>query len=70
MVNRRPKLQRQKQLFPKAKGKHFLRAGEMHTNIATWARLLKRAAPTTGSASFSPQASASGTKTPPQNSLR
>ncbi|XP_057317153.1 serine/threonine-protein kinase N2-like isoform X2 [Hydractinia symbiolongicarpus] len=69
MVNRRPKLQRQKQLFPKAKGKHFLRAGEMHTNIATWARLLKRATPTTGSASFSPQASASGTKTPPQNSL-
>ncbi|XP_065068063.1 serine/threonine-protein kinase N2-like isoform X2 [Rhopilema esculentum] len=55
MVNRRPKLQRQKQLFPKAKGKHFLRAGQMNTNIATWARLLKRAAPPTCAATtFSP----------------
>lgn len=54
MVNRRPKLQRQKQLFPKAKGKHFLRAGEMHTNIATWARLLKRATPQSTNSSFTP----------------
>eukprot|EP00112_Aurelia_sp_Birch-Aquarium-sp1_P025364 Seg840.3 transcript_id=Seg840.3/GoldUCD/mRNA.D3Y31 product="Serine/threonine-protein kinase N2" protein_id=Seg840.3/GoldUCD/D3Y31 len=55
MVNRRPKLQRQKQLFPKAKGKHFLRAGQMNTNIATWARLLKRAAPPTcATTTFSP----------------
>ena len=36
-------------------GKHFLRAGQMNTNIATWARLLKRAAPPTCSANtFSP----------------
>ncbi|XP_066928979.1 serine/threonine-protein kinase N2-like [Clytia hemisphaerica] len=55
LVNRRPRLQRQKQLFPKAKGKHFLRAGDMNTNIATWARLLKRAAPPS-SQSFSPNA--------------
>lgn len=55
MVNRRPNLQRQKQLFAKSKGKHFLRAGQMNTNIATWARLLKRAAPPTCSANtFSP----------------
>nr|XP_047133739.1 serine/threonine-protein kinase N2-like isoform X2 [Hydra vulgaris] len=55
MVNRRSKLQRQKQLFPKAKGKHFLRAGEMNTNIATWARLLKIAVPPATS-SYSPNA--------------
>jgi len=54
MVNRRPKLQRQKQLFPKTKGKNFVRAGDLHTNVVTWARLLKRAAPGTASASFSP----------------
>eukprot|EP00794_Sanderia_malayensis_P015897 gene15897-17497_t len=55
MVNRRSKLQRQKQLFPKSKGKHFLRAGQMNTNIATWARLLKRAAPPTcATNTFSP----------------
>jgi len=60
MVNRRPKLQRQKQLFPKAKGKHFLRAGQMNTNIATWARLLKRAAPPTcATTTFSPNSTLS-----------
>lgn len=68
LVNRRPRLQRQKQLFPKAKGKHFLRAGDMNTNIATWARLLKRAAPPGSSQSFSPNA-VSGSMSNSENSL-
>ena len=47
-------------------GKHFLRAGEMHTNIATWARLLKRVP--LNSTSFSPNAAA--TTTTSQNNLK
>ena len=38
-------------------GKNFLRAGQMNTNVATWARLLKRATPqhcSTTSATLSP----------------
>ncbi|XP_032240758.2 uncharacterized protein LOC5515202 isoform X1 [Nematostella vectensis] len=57
MVTRKPKLQRQKKLFHIHKGKNFLRAGQMNTNVATWARLLKRAAPancTTNSTALSP----------------
>lgn len=45
MVTKKPRLQRQKKLFHIQKGKNFLRAGQMNTNVATWARLLKRAAP-------------------------
>lgn len=40
-------------------GKNFLRAGQMNTNVATWARLLKRAAPTnctTNNTALSPNA--------------
>ena len=40
-------------------GKNFLRAGQMNTNVATWARLLKRAAPpncTTNDTTLSPNA--------------
>ncbi|KAK3753817.1 hypothetical protein QZH41_018468 [Actinostola sp. cb2023] len=58
-VTRKPKLQRQKKLFHIHKGKNFLRAGQMNTNVATWARLLKRAAPancTTNNTSLSPNA--------------
>jgi hypothetical protein len=41
-------------------GKNFLRAGQMNTNVATWARLLKRAAPsncTTNNSALSPNSS-------------
>ncbi|XP_068731739.1 serine/threonine-protein kinase N2-like isoform X2 [Montipora capricornis] len=57
MVTKKPRLQRQKKLFPIQKGKNFLRAGQMNTNVATWARLLKRAAPpncTTNDSTLSP----------------
>ncbi|XP_006816478.1 serine/threonine-protein kinase N2-like [Saccoglossus kowalevskii] len=44
-IERKPKLQRQRKIFPKHKGKNFLRAGQMNINVATWGRLMKRAIP-------------------------
>lgn len=44
-ISRRPKLQRQRRIFPKHKGKNFLRPGQMNINVATWGRLMKRAFP-------------------------
>ncbi|GAB1606854.1 serine/threonine-protein kinase N2 isoform X1 [Argonauta hians] len=44
-IPRRPKLQRQRRIFPKHKGKTFLRPGEMNINVATWGRLMKRVFP-------------------------
>ncbi|XP_077162010.1 serine/threonine-protein kinase N3 isoform X1 [Paroedura picta] len=40
VIERRSKLQRQKRIFPKQKGKEFLRASQMNINIATWGRLM------------------------------
>ncbi|XP_050406915.1 serine/threonine-protein kinase N2 isoform X1 [Patella vulgata] len=42
---RKPKLRRQRRIFPKHKGKNFLRPGQMNINVATWGRLMKRALP-------------------------
>nr|XP_033771128.1 serine/threonine-protein kinase N2 isoform X3 [Geotrypetes seraphini] len=57
VIERRPKLQRQKKIFSKQQGKTFLRAPQMNINIATWGRLVRRAIPTVNhSATFSPQA--------------
>ncbi|XP_041370542.1 serine/threonine-protein kinase N2-like isoform X2 [Gigantopelta aegis] len=44
-LSRKPKLQRQRRIFPKHKGKNFLRPGQMNINVATWGRLMKRALP-------------------------
>lgn len=77
MVTKKPRLQRQKKLFHIQKGKNFLRAGQMNTNVATWARLLKRAAPpncTTNNSTLSPSSTSpqypsqqrSQTQTPPR----
>uniref|UniRef100_A0A4W3HLL4 protein kinase C n=1 Tax=Callorhinchus milii TaxID=7868 RepID=A0A4W3HLL4_CALMI len=58
VIERRPKLQRQKKIFPKQQGKTFLRAPQMNINIATWGRLMRRAVPTVNSSgTFSPPAS-------------
>lgn len=46
VIERRTKLRRQRKIFPKHKGKNFLRAGQMNINVATWGRLMKRALPT------------------------
>ncbi|KAA0713072.1 Serine/threonine-protein kinase N2 [Triplophysa tibetana] len=45
VIERRPKLQRQKKIFSKQQGKTFLRAPQMNINIATWGRLVRRAIP-------------------------
>nr|XP_023672451.1 serine/threonine-protein kinase N2 isoform X2 [Paramormyrops kingsleyae] len=54
VIERRPKLQRQKKIFSKQQGKTFPRAPEMKINIATWGRLIRRAIPSVNH-SFSPQ---------------
>ncbi|NXA34918.1 PKN2 kinase, partial [Eudromia elegans] len=40
VIERRPKLQRQKRIFPKQKGKEFLRASQMNISVAAWGRLM------------------------------
>ncbi|KAJ8375304.1 hypothetical protein SKAU_G00058840 [Synaphobranchus kaupii] len=54
VIERRPKLQRQKKIFSKQLGKTFLRAPQMNINIATWGRLVRRAIPSVHN-SYSPQ---------------
>ncbi|GFN73542.1 serine/threonine-protein kinase n2 [Plakobranchus ocellatus] len=44
-LSRKPKLQRQRKIFPKHKGKNFLRPNQMNIDVATWGRLMKRAVP-------------------------
>ncbi|XP_074007353.1 serine/threonine-protein kinase N2 isoform X3 [Numenius arquata] len=62
VIERRPKLQRQKKIFSKQQGKTFLRAPQMNINIATWGRLVRRAIPTVNhSGTFSPQAAGPAT---------
>ncbi|KAL4660325.1 serine/threonine-protein kinase N2-like [Arapaima gigas] len=39
------KLQRQKRIFPKEKGRNFLRAAQMNINVATWGRLMMSVLP-------------------------
>ncbi|XP_069465282.1 serine/threonine-protein kinase N3 isoform X2 [Ambystoma mexicanum] len=45
IIKRRPRLQRQKRIFAKQKGKDFLRAAQMNINIATWGRLMMNILP-------------------------
>ncbi|XP_067826056.1 serine/threonine-protein kinase N2-like [Heptranchias perlo] len=40
VIDQCPKLRRQNRIFPKEKGKNFLRASQMNINIATWGRLM------------------------------
>uniref|UniRef100_A0AAQ4R4X8 protein kinase C n=1 Tax=Gasterosteus aculeatus aculeatus TaxID=481459 RepID=A0AAQ4R4X8_GASAC len=44
VIERRSKLQRQRRIFPKEKGKDFLRAAQMNMNFATWGRLVMKPA--------------------------
>ncbi|XP_072096788.1 serine/threonine-protein kinase N2-like [Mobula birostris] len=53
-INRGPKLRRQNRIFPKQKGKHFLRASQMNINIATWGRLMMNMLPPCSSMTTSP----------------
>ncbi|XP_055132494.1 serine/threonine-protein kinase N2-like isoform X2 [Symphalangus syndactylus] len=57
VIERRPKLQKQKKTFSKQQGKRFLRIPQMNINIATWGRPVRRVSPTVKhSGTFSPQA--------------
>ncbi|NXK12299.1 PKN2 kinase, partial [Herpetotheres cachinnans] len=56
IIERKPKLQRQKCIFPKQKGKEFLRAPQMNINVAAWGRLMM---------SFLPPCSSMSTLSPP-----
>ncbi|NXS83630.1 PKN2 kinase, partial [Erpornis zantholeuca] len=58
VIERKPKLQRQKCIFPKQKGKEFLRASQMNMNVAAWGRLMM---------SFLPPCSSISTLSPPLN---
>ncbi|KAG7325944.1 hypothetical protein KOW79_010869 [Hemibagrus wyckioides] len=49
VIERGPRLQRQKKIFSKQQGKAFLKAKQMNVDIATWVRLLKNAIPTSTS---------------------
>ncbi|XP_053540709.1 serine/threonine-protein kinase N1b isoform X1 [Ictalurus punctatus] len=49
VIERGPRLQRQKKIFSKQHGKAFLKAKQMNVDIATWVRLLKNAIPTSTS---------------------
>ncbi|NXL08784.1 PKN2 kinase, partial [Mesembrinibis cayennensis] len=56
VIERKPKLQRQKRIFPKQKGKEFLRAPQMNINVAAWGRLMM---------SFLPPCSSMSSLSPP-----
>ncbi|OCT57922.1 serine/threonine-protein kinase N3 isoform X2 [Xenopus laevis] len=58
IIERRGTVQRQKRIFPKQKGKDFLRATQMNINFATWGRLMM---------SILPPCSAMTTLSPPLN---
>ncbi|XP_060775731.1 serine/threonine-protein kinase N2 isoform X3 [Neoarius graeffei] len=68
VIERRPKLQRQKKIFSKQQGKTFLRAPQMNINIATWGRLMRRAIPSVNN-SFSPQVAELGSALSPETGM-
>ncbi|XP_042638690.1 serine/threonine-protein kinase N1 [Orycteropus afer afer] len=55
VIERIPRLRRQKKIFSKQQGKAFQRARQMNIDVATWVRLLRR---------FIPSATATGTLSP------
>uniref|UniRef100_G3UF16 protein kinase C n=1 Tax=Loxodonta africana TaxID=9785 RepID=G3UF16_LOXAF len=58
VIERIPRLRRQKKIFSKQQGKTFQRARQMNIDVATWVRLLRRFIPNgTTTGTFSPGAS-------------
>ncbi|KAM9243899.1 serine/threonine-protein kinase N1 isoform 1-T1 [Dugong dugon] len=58
VIERIPRLRRQKKIFSKQQGKTFQRARQMNIDVATWVRLLRRFIPNgTATSTFSPGAS-------------
>ncbi|KAI5089271.1 serine/threonine-protein kinase N2 isoform X1 [Silurus meridionalis] len=68
VIERHPKLQRQKRIFPKEKGKNFLRAAQMNMNFATWGRLMMSVLPPCSSTitAMSPPLASTDLPSPPQ----
>uniref|UniRef100_A0A8C2HYE3 protein kinase C n=1 Tax=Cyprinus carpio TaxID=7962 RepID=A0A8C2HYE3_CYPCA len=57
VIERVPRLKRQKKVFSKQQGKAFLRARQMNVDIGTWVRLLRNAIPTVNNTgTYSPHA--------------
>ncbi|XP_043100143.1 serine/threonine-protein kinase N1 isoform X1 [Puntigrus tetrazona] len=57
VIERAPRLKRQKKVFSKQQGKAFLRARQMNVDIGTWVRLLRNAIPTVNNTgTYSPHA--------------
>ncbi|XP_076139707.1 serine/threonine-protein kinase N2 isoform X2 [Alosa pseudoharengus] len=69
VIERHPKLQRQKRIFPKEKGKNFLRAAQMNINFATWGRLMMSVLPPCSGniTALSPPLSGPDVTSPPSN---
>ncbi|XP_030579843.1 serine/threonine-protein kinase N2 [Archocentrus centrarchus] len=67
VIERPFKLQRQKRIFPKEKGKDFLRATQMNMNFAAWGRLMMSILPPCNSLEpmSPPLAGPNATSTPP-----
>ncbi|XP_004999906.1 serine/threonine-protein kinase N1 isoform X2 [Cavia porcellus] len=58
VIERIPRLRRQKKIFSKQQGKAFQRARQMNIDVATWVRLLRRLIPNaTATSTFSPGSS-------------
>lgn len=77
VIERPSKLQRQRRIFPKERGKNFLRAAQMNMNFATWGRLMMSILPPCNSLEpMSPPlagpnaALASQATSPPRESLK
>uniref|UniRef100_A0A8C1T3Q3 protein kinase C n=1 Tax=Cyprinus carpio TaxID=7962 RepID=A0A8C1T3Q3_CYPCA len=70
VIERVPRLKRQKKVFSKQQGKAFLRARQMNVDIGTWVRLLRNAIPTVNNTgTYSPHAHTTLSITPPLFSL-
>ncbi|XP_044519956.1 serine/threonine-protein kinase N3 [Gracilinanus agilis] len=54
VIERRPRLQRQKRIFSKHRGQDFLRASQMNISMAAWGRLVMSLLPPCSSSTLSP----------------
>ncbi|XP_042176416.1 serine/threonine-protein kinase N2 isoform X1 [Oncorhynchus tshawytscha] len=57
VIERQPKLRRQRCIFTKEKGKNFLRAAQMNMNFATWGHLMMSVLPQCSFTTLSPSTS-------------
>uniref|UniRef100_A0A4W5NA29 protein kinase C n=1 Tax=Hucho hucho TaxID=62062 RepID=A0A4W5NA29_9TELE len=65
VIERQPKLRRQRCIFTKEKGKNFLRAAQMNMNFATWGHLMMSVLPQCSFTTLSPSTSSDVVVNPP-----